>query len=495
MRPGTIRLVLAIFAGCVSVAEAKNAVFIIVDDLRPKLGCYGDAAAISPCMDKLAKDSTLFSRAYCQYPVCNPSRSSFLSGMRPDSTGVYGNEKQALSPVALKDVLVMNRHFANSGFEVAGFGKVYHDGVGPEGGWTRPFVVSKWLDYVRPENKAIGDNYFSPKRPKDQKMPSSWEAEDVPDDAYCDGIVAREAVQSLKELAEQKKPFLLLVGFRHPHMPWCAPKKYWDLYDRESLPTAANRNFPEGAPEVALNRFGELWSYANTPDGPLTEALQKQSVHAYYACMSYVDAQVGKVISALKELNLYEDTVIVLISDNGYQMGDNGTWCKEVNWEATNRIVCMLRAPGHGQPGQVLDNLVELVDVYPTLCAASGIPIPKHCEGKSLLPLVDDPKAPWTDIAFSQFRRGEVMGRSIRTERYRFTLWERGDGDLVGRELYDLKADPQGNVNVAEHPGEQARALELTKLLQEKWPASHKVSRSTRSQEVFKASKNDPPLE
>ena len=142
--------------------------------------------------------------------------------------------------------------------------------------------------------------------------------------------------------------------------------------------TTGKRKFPEGAPEVALNRFGELWSYANTPEGPLTEALQKQSVHAYYACMSYVDTQVGKVVAALKDLNLYEDTVIVLISDNGYQMGDNGTWCKEVNWEATNRIVCMLRAPGHGQPGQVLDNLVELVDVYPTLCAASGVPIPKH---------------------------------------------------------------------------------------------------------------------
>ncbi|MEI8312128.1 MAG: sulfatase [Verrucomicrobiota bacterium] len=495
MRPGTTRLALAIIAGCVSVAEAKNAVFIIVDDLRPKLGCYGDAVAISPSIDKLAKGSTLFSRAYCQYPVCNPSRSSFLSGMRPDSTGVYGNEKQALSPAALKDVLVMNRHFANSGFEVAGFGKVYHDGPGPEGGWTRPFLASKWLDYVRPENNAIGDNYFSPKRPKDQKMPSSWEAEDVPDDAYCDGIVAREAVKSLKELAGQKKPFLMLVGFRHPHMPWCAPKKYWDLYDREALPTATNRNFPEGAPEVALNRFGELWSYANTPEGPLTEALQKQSVHAYYACMSYVDAQVGKVVAALKELNLYEDTVIVLISDNGYQMGDNGTWCKEVNWEATNRIVCMLRAPGHGQPGQVVDKLVELVDVYPTLCAASGVPIPKHCEGKSLLPLVDDPKAPWTDIAFSQFRRGDVMGRSIRTDRYRFTLWEREGGALVGRELYDLKVDPQGNVNLAEHADERARVLELTKLLQEKWPESHKVSRSTRSQEVSKASKSDPPLE
>ena len=233
-------------------------------------------------------------------------------------------------------------------------------------------------------------------------------------------MVAREAVKTLKDFAVQKKPFMMVVGFRHPHLPWCAPKKYWDLYDRKSLPTATNPHFPEGAPEVALNHFGELWSYANTPqDVPLTEALQKQSVHGYYACMSYADAQVGKVIAELKALNLYDDTVIVLIRDNGYHLGDNGNWCKEVNWEATNRIVLMLRAPGKGTPGQVVDRMVELVDVYPTLCAASGVPIPGHCEGTSLLPLVDDPKAPWSNIVFNQFKRGDVMGRSIRTDRYR----------------------------------------------------------------------------
>ena len=231
---------------------------------------------------------------------------------------------------------------------------------------------------------------------------------------------------------------------------------------------------------MATHKFGELWSYADLPQGkPLTEAQQRQAVHGYYACASYADAQVGKLIAALKELQLYEDTVIVLISDNGYQMGDNGTWCKEVNWESTNRIVFMMRAPGHGQEGQVLGNLVELIDVYPTLCAASGIPTPKHCEGTSLLPLMDDPKTPWPEMAFSQYQRGEVMGRSIRTDRYRFTRWERKDGTLVGRELYDLQKDPQGNVNLADHEEAQAQALELGTLLREKWPESHRPAGST----------------
>ena len=475
--------------------KPKNVVFIIVDDLRPNLGCYGDPVAISPRIDAFAKQGTLFTRAYDQYPVCGPSRASFLSGMRPDSTGVYGNN---ISPTkALAKTMVLNRYFTKLGFEVAGFGKVYHDGDGPkEAAWTRPFVQSKWLDYLRPENKAVGDLWFSPQHRKGERIPSSWEAEDVPDDAYCDGMVAREAVRTLKEFSGQKKPFMMIVGFRHPHLPWNAPKKYWDLYDRSRLPTAPNPDFPKDAPEVALNRFGELWSYANTPEGqPLSEDLARRSVHGYYACLSYADAQVGKVLDAVKELNLDDDTVVVLVSDNGYHLGDNGNWCKEVNWEATNRIILLLRAPGNGKPGQVVNRLVELVDVYPTICAASGVPIPAHCEGKSLLPLLDDPKAPWGDLVFNQFKRGNVMGRSLRTDRYRFTLWEGANGQVAGCELYDLQEDPRGNVNLAGHPEGKAKVAELTALLNEKWPKSHLSPETARILETASEVKDAPPKE
>ena len=482
--------------GAVAVAKPKNVVFIIMDDLRPKLGCYGDPAAISPSIDALAKEGTLFYRAYCQYPTCGPSRASFLSGMRPDSTGILTNEQRDFAPIALKNTLVLNRYFANNGYAVAGFGKIYHDGPGPATGWNQPFVASKWLDYVRPENKAIADNYFSPKRPKNQRIPASWESEDVQDDSYADGVIAREAIKSLHNLAGQDKPFMLMVGFRHPHLPWCAPKKYWDLYNRDSLPPVTNLEFPVGAPEVALNRFGELWSYANIPENkPLTEALQKEAVHAYYSCMSYADAQVGKVITALKDLKVFEDTVIVLVSDNGYQMGDNGAWCKEVNWEVTNRVVLLVRAPGNGQPGQIINNLVELVDLYPTVCSAAGLPTPAHCEGKSLLPLINNAMAAWPDVVFNQFLRKNVMGRSIRTDRYRFTLWEKPDGTLMGRELYDLKNDPQGNINLAEHVDAKVQVSELTTLLRTKWPKSYKPSKTSQSAESTHAAISIEPQE
>lgn len=491
-------LVPLVLAGCLTVAEAKpkNVVFIILDDLRPRLGCYGDQVAVTPSIDALAKESTLFTSAYCQYPTCNPSRSSFMTGLRPDSTGVLTNESFDLSPTALKNALVLNRYLANSGYNVKGLGKIYHDGEGPKAAWNEPYVASKWLDYARPDNKAIGDNYFSPNRPKDQKLPSSWEAEDLPDDGYTDGMVAREAVKSLNIMAGQDKPFALFVGFRHPHLPWCAPKKYWDLYNREAMPiaTGANREFPKGAPEVAINRFGELWSYADIPEGiPLTEDRQKQSMHAYYACVSYTDAQVGKVVAALKDLNVYDDTVLVVVSDNGYQMGDNGTWSKEVNWEATAHVVLLMRSPGQGQSGHVVKKLVELVDIYPTVCASVGLPTPAQCEGKSLLPLMNNPNADWSDIAFNQFYRRNfvvpsiasvsevqhtnVMGRSIRTERYRFTLWESAEGRPYGCELYDLQVDPQGNINLAGQEDAQATVQELTKLLRDKWPVSHKMER------------------
>ena len=472
MRLGATSLTLVVMIVWISCAEAKNAVFIIVDDLLPRLGSYGDSLVRSPHMDSLAKEATLFSRAYCQYPICGPSRASFMTGMRPDSTGVLGNSDQP--EAVLKGSAVMNRYFASQGYEVAGLGKVYHNGPGAAGGWTTRFFESKWLDYVKPEHKLIGDLYFTPMRKKGQKMPSYWEAEDVADEEYCDGKVAAEAIGTLKEFAVGKKPFLMVIGFRHPHLPWCAPKKYWDLYDRKSLPIAPNREFPTGAPEVATHKLGELWSYENTPEGALTEEMHRHATHAYLACVSYVDAQVGKVIATLKELNLFEDTVIVLTSDNGYQMGNNGVWCKGVAWESTNRVPLIIRAPGHGRPGQVLNNLVELIDVYPTLCAATGVPIPKHCEGTSLVPLIDDPKAPWKDFAFTQILRGNVTGRSRRTDQYRFTLWEENGGAIVGKELYDLKTDPSGNVNLAGHENEHSRVLELTEVLRGKWPESRK---------------------
>jgi iduronate 2-sulfatase len=450
----------------------RNVVLIIVDDLRPQLGCYGDPIAVSPHLDLLAQESAVFTRAYAQYPICNPSRSSFLSGLRPETTGIYGNHQMAHDE--LKDTLVINRYLREQGFEVAGIGKVYHGSQGPANQWSQPYFGTEWLDHVRPEHRAIADIYFTPQRPEGQKPPSSWEAEDVEDEAYCDGQAAREAQLAIGRFSKKNSRFFLVVGFRHPHLPWCAPKKYWDLYDRDQLPLAPNPYFPKHAPEVATHEFGELWSYADIPEGqPLTEALARQSLHGYYACISYVDAQIGRIVDKLKQEGLYEETVIAVIGDHGYQLGDNGVWTKAVNWEKTNRTVLMMRVPGRGNEGtRTISSLVELVDIYPTLCEAVDLPVPEHCEGRSLLPLMDNPQMDWDQLAFSQFQRGQVMGRSIRTDRYRFTLWEDSGGALVATELYDLKTDPEGNFNLAGQDSWESKVQDLTRLHRREWPGS-----------------------
>ncbi len=450
-------------------ASPKNVVMIIVDDLMPRLGCYGDPIALTPHLDSLAAASTVFERAYCQYPICNPSRSSLMSGLRPDTTGIYGNNQPA--HVALRDALVLNRYFKERGYHTVGIGKIYHASTGPQEAWSEPYFRTDWLDHVRPENRAKAAVFFN--RKKSRGLPPSTEAEDVPDNAYCDGKAADRARRAIAAAAKRTKPLLLITGFRHPHLPWCAPKKYWDLYDRSSLPLASNPYFPKGAPEVALKReVGELGGYSDIPNKhPLPEALRRQSIHAYLACVSYVDAQIGRIVTALKEHGLYDDTILVVWSDHGYQLGEHNAWAKGVNWEISNRLPLLVRVPGKGKSGQRVKALVELLDVYPTLCEATGLPIPEHCEGKSLLPLLSNPGAPWSRAAFSQLKKGPVMGRSMRTDRYRFTIWKNERTQAIeGLELYDLIADPQGNRNLAYLPEHAQRVAQARALHRKEWP-------------------------
>jgi len=446
-------------------AKKPNLLFVIIDDLRPLIGCYGDATAVTPNLDALAADGMVFEHAYAQYPICGPSRGSFMSGMRPDTTGLMTNNKPFHD--VLPNALTINRYFKQNGYEVFGAGKVYHNSIGPDRDWSKPYFKTEWLDHVRPDNKALADAFFTP---KNKGLPPSIEGEDVGDDAYGDGQAATFSTQAIAEAVQAGKPFMMITGFRKPHLPWCAPKKYWDLYEREEMPIADNRYFPKGAPEIALKKYGELFGYADIPnDTPLTEELIRQCVHGYYACVSYSDAQLGRLISALKAAGVYDNTIVVVCGDNGYQHGNNGVWTKGVNWESTNRVPLLLRVPGVGKAGQRSSALVELLDIYPTLCAASGVPVPKHCEGRSLLPLLENPEHEWSELACSQFRKGKVIGRSIRTDRYRFTRWEKAE-DVVGVELYDYQRDPQGNINLAASPENKKLAKKMTTLHKKKWP-------------------------
>jgi iduronate 2-sulfatase len=242
------------------------------------------------------------------------------------------------------------------------------------------------------------------------------------------------------------------------------------MYKREEMPMAANRHHPKGAPEIALKYYGELFGYSDIPKGtPLTDELIRQSMHGYYACVSYADAQLGRLLDALDVTGIYDDTIVVLCGDNGYHHGNNGVWTKGVCWETTNHVPLLLKVPG-AKKGQRSSALVELLDIYPTLCAATGLRIPEHCEGKSLLPLLKAPGRSWSEFSCSQFRKGKVMARSIRTDRYRFTLWEKGSNEVEGKELYDYKKDPEGNVNLADSPENKKLVQKLIRLHRDQWP-------------------------
>lgn len=443
-------------------ARRPNVLFVIIDDLRPLISCQGDPIAVTPNLDRLAEDGMVFERAYAQYPICGPSRGSFMSGMRPDTTGLMGNNTPFHN--VLDDKLTLNRYFMQQGYTVFGAGKVYHNSVGED--WSEPYSKTEWLDHVKPENKAVADAFFT----KNSKgLPPSIEAEDVDDDAYCDGQAAAASEKWIAQAVKAGEPFMMVTGFRKPHLPWCAPKEYWDLYERSKMPIATNRYHPKGAPEIALKDYGELFGYSDIPKNtPLTDDLIRQCMHGYYACVSYADAQLGRLMNALEAAGVYEDTIIVLCGDNGYHHGNNGVWTKGVNWESTNHVPLLLKVPG-ARKGQRCNALVELLDIYPTLCESAGLKIPKHCEGRSLIPLLQSPERSWSEIACSQFRKGKVIGRSIRTDRYRFTLWEKG-GNLVGTELYDHQKDPQGNVNLAASPENKKLVKKLTKLHRDEWP-------------------------
>ncbi|MBK1791740.1 sulfatase [Persicirhabdus sediminis] len=456
-------------AASIAAEEKKNVLMVVIDDLMPALGCYGDELAKTPHIDQLAQESTVFERAYCQYPICNASRTSLMSGLRPDSSGVYGNNQPAHNE--LTDTLVMNKYFMQQGFDVIGIGKIYHASEGPNDGWSKPYFKTKWLDHIRPENKKLAATFFNPK--KSQGLPPSIELEDVADDAYCDGQAADAAVKEILARSGSDKPFFMALGFRHPHLPWCAPKKYWDMYDRDALPLADNNYYPKDAPQIALKKsVGELGGYSDIPEKhPLTEAQMRQSIHGYLACVSYVDAQLGKVVSALKEAGLYDNTVIVIWGDHGYQLGNHNTWAKGVNWESSNHAPLILRTAGQKKAVRV-NGLVEFLDVYPSLCEASGIKTPAHCEGSSLVPLVKDPSLPARKFAFSQLKKGPVMGRSIRSDRYRFTIWEKDKNkEIVGIELYDLQEDPAGNQNLSTDPEYEKMVEQMTAEHRKVWPA------------------------
>jgi arylsulfatase A-like enzyme len=448
-----------------------NVLFIAVDDLRPQLGCYGNDSVISPNIDALARRGIVFDRAFCQQAVCAASRCSLLSGCRPDTTRVHSFDGRLRD--SMPDVRTLPEHFRRNGYETVSVGKVYHRNSDDPQGWSRkPYrAQGAWVSrgYLSPDSISRITSVKTGGR--SAKFGPAYEAADVPDGAYPDGVAVERAIGELRRLKGRR--FFLALGLHKPHLPFNAPKKYWEVYDRRRLKLAPNPFAPKGAPALAFTNWGELRAYAGMPkQGPVPEAEARRLVHGYHACVTYVDALVGRVLDELKRLDLHRSTAVVLWGDHGWKLGEHVAWCKKTNFELDARVPLIVSAPGMKAAGRRSNALVELVDLYPTLCAGTGLDPPAHLEGTSMRPLLDDPDLPWKKATFSQFPRaaGRVMGRSVRTDRYRYTEWRQVDGGrLLAAELYDHESDSAENVNVAGEPANAETVKKLAAMLQAGW--------------------------
>ena len=457
-----------------------NVLFIALDDLRPALACAGDPYAKTPNIDALAASGTAFTRAYCQQAVCSPSRSSLLTGRRPDSTKVYDLVTHFRK--ALPDVVTLPQHFKNNGYYSHGLGKIYHGGYDDKPSWSVPWEATQGKHFGADGLKLMGELKAKAKAAnadatKIRGLP--FEAPEVADDYLNDGWTANRAIEILGERKGKNEPFFLAVGFAKPHLPFVAPKKYWDMYDPAKLPVAASSEPPKGAPSYAPQFGGELRQYHGIPkSGAIPAEQARQLVHGYYAATSFADAQIGRLLAALKEKGLAENTIVILWGDHGWHLGDHGMWCKHTNYEMATRAALVMRIPGQKATGKPSERFVEFVDIFPTLAEVCGLPKPEGVEGFSFAPLLNDPKKEWKLAAFSQYPRGSketgpLMGYAVRTEGYRYVEWrKKGTADVVSRELYDHKSDPNEDVNIADDSKNRAIIEQHAKILADGWKAN-----------------------
>jgi iduronate 2-sulfatase len=438
-------------------ASKPNVLFIAVDDLRPQLGCYGHQQMISPNIDRLAAGGVVFNRSYCQSPVCGASRASLLSGIRATRDRAFKGylhhaDRDWGAPLSLP------KHFRSNGYYTISNGKVYHHRDDGAGSWSerawRPQGEWGGRGYLLEENLAIA-------KASDGGLGPAYECADVGDSDYADGKTADKAISDLRRLKPMDQPFFLAVGFLKPHLPFNAPKKYWDLYDPDKIELADNPFRPKDAPDEAIHNWGELRAYYDIPkQGPLSDEMARKLIHGYYACTSYTDAQVGRVLSELDRLGLADDTIVVLWGDHGWNLGEHTLWCKHCHFQTSLRAPLIVRIPGL-KGGVQTNGLTEFVDIYPSLCELAGLPIPKHTEGRSFVPLVKEPNRAWKEAVYSRFHSGD----SVRTDQYCYTEWTGGDGKTVACMLYDEKLDPDENTNISERPENAPLVKELSEKL------------------------------
>jgi iduronate 2-sulfatase len=441
--------------------QQKNILFIGVDDLRPALGCYGDLQAISPAIDQLASEGILFNNAYCQYPVCNPSRRSLLSGLRPERFKF----KEHLNMVSPEHISLPG-YLKSKGYYTASIGKLYHGKGEDFKSWDYNNTVGPWQNYGNPENYS--------------KMPRPViEAEDLPDSMYTDGKVTITAIQKMRELKDQ--PFFLGVGYRKPHLPFAAPLKYWNLYERGNLTVVNNTS----APEESLH-FPYHWSelFAYTPNAfsvndddlrnvAIDQGTLRELTHGYYACISFIDAQIKMLLDELKALDLDKNTIVVLWADHGFHLGEQHIIGKHTCYETSSRVPLIICDPDKPIKGITCNIPVELIDLFPTISELCGLPMPPAYDGKSLVPILNDTKVPSNEKAFTAYNPhskavSNFVGTSIRSHEYRFTEWRNIEtNEVKGTELYRLENKETEKINLVNNPEYKDIISEYSKIVKD----------------------------
>lgn len=444
--------------------EKYNVLFIAVDDMNNNLGTYGHPTVKSPNIDRLAKMGTRFDKAYCQFPLCSPSRTSVMTGLRPDVTKTYDLKYHFRNH--LSDAVTLSQLFKNNGYFAARVGEIYHYGNPGEIGTNGLDDEPSWTERINPKGRDKAEENLltnhTPKRGLGSSL--SFQAADGTDEEQTDGIVATETIKLLEK--HKDKPFFIAAGFYRPHCPYVAPKKYFDLYPIDQVPVPKGP-FDEvkNVPKAALSSTSP-WPWYGVPEQQSRESLQ-----AYHATLSFVDAQVGRLLDSLEKLGLAEKTIIVFWSDHGYHVGEHGLWKKQSLFEGSARVPLIVAAPGQKAKGVVSPRTVELLDLYPTLADLAGLKAPENLEGVSLKPLLDRPDAEWNRPAFTQVWRGSFAGHSVRTERYRYTEWDDGQ---KGLELYDYQNDPKELQNLALDPQHSKTIADLKLLIRKNWEHEYK---------------------
>ncbi|MBF0196609.1 MAG: sulfatase [Planctomycetes bacterium] len=497
---------LALASCCIYLTQscwaAPNILMIAVDDLKPLLGAYGYEAVQSPHIDSLAKDGVVFTNAHCGQAVCGPSRASLLSGLRPDTTKVWDLKTRMRQ--ANPSIVTIPQHFKDNGYETAVTGKIFdyrcvdsryqHDAPSwsipyrkfnnnpkSEYGHLDPAYVSK-VKKIRKELKASGKGTYKAVMEKVGGVPAYEKHMDVPDEAYDDGSIAETGISLLKELTKKDKPFFLAVGFKKPHLPFVAPKKYWDLYKDTNFPPPETKGLPLNAPQLAFQDSWELnGSYVTSKsNGKFDPEYENNLRHGYHACVSYIDAQIGKLMAALKEYGVADSTIVILWGDHGFHLGDHGMWCKHTNYEQATRSPLIILDPRKKFAMSKSAEPVEFIDIFPTLCEMATLKAPASLEGKSLLPHMTQ-GGKHKEVAISQFSRhskeakGEVMGYAYRSLTHRYVEWvankyKKGkiaNAPRIAEELYDYQKDPLEKVNVANDPAYAETLAHFRKLSRE----------------------------